>query len=880
MLDLVGNGTFPDESGSQNANALNGERDPTPTPTPTPSSTSIMEVGEEEGASVDSDTDSESDQPSAKKKKDSHEFQSSWLDKHDWLRYVGEKMFCTLCIQQKKDCSLTRGSTNYRTSTLTRHIKHKQHQQTLLEIVQRTEYEKSSKSAHKQMSTLYKDKFDALHKVLRNVYWLAKENMPMFKYPSMYKLLKLQGVNLEALSVHGDDYSSRTAGEEFLKCIVKTIEDKIDAEIKRPDVSFFSIMIDESTDITITKKLVIIMKYVDSKMNVTTTFLGNLGLKDPSVTADKLFSYMKTFIEKRGISLSSVMGFGSDGASIMTGCKNGVATQVKRGSPFCISIHCMAHRLNLASSQAADSVPYLKALQQVFTDLFRYFHQSSCRTGELAAIQAILELPEVKLKEVYEIRWIAFYSALEAVYKSWPALHKYFTTKAKEKRVAREKRISKMSKSTAKSSSNTSDKQSISSSRSSEKSAPSKPSDKTSSKSSDKTSSSSRSDKSSSRKSTDKTSSSSNKSSDKPSSSSRKSTDKTSSSSNTSSDKSGASSKKSTDKTSSSSNTSSDKSSASSGKSSDADKSASSDLSDKTSESLSKEEIILEMISDYKFVATMHMLMDVIPSVAALNLVFQKQALDISSVLPAVSGVLEAIQKSECGKGYYARLFSEKVKRVGDEVMFKNTAMIFNTTSVSEAKQVRMDFCKSLKVKIESRFPKDERNLVNAFGVLAMKSISCLSADEVDQYGEEEIDALTSHYGTSKVTDKGTLPPLIQPHETKIEWRLVKKLVVRERYVRVSTVNLWKTIEEFYGDSFPNLIKLAQLSLVLPLQTADVERSFSVQNQIKTAQRNRISPEMLNQLMVVNVEGQDIKDFDFQAAAEHWKSVKPRNLFN
>ena len=46
------------------------------------------------------------------------------------------------------------------------------------------------------------------------------------------------------------------------------------------------------------------------------------------------------------------MGFGSDGASVMTGHDSGVAAVMKCSNPYLISIHCFAHRLAPTSSQA------------------------------------------------------------------------------------------------------------------------------------------------------------------------------------------------------------------------------------------------------------------------------------------------------------------------------------------------------------------------------------------------------------------------------------------------------------------------------------------------------------------------------------------------
>ena len=55
------------------------------------------------------------------------------------------------------------------------------------------------------------------------------------------------------------------------------------------------------------------------------------------------------------IPLTNVVGFGSHGAAVMVGKISGVATYSKNHNSEMISIHCGAHRLPLACSQAAQS---------------------------------------------------------------------------------------------------------------------------------------------------------------------------------------------------------------------------------------------------------------------------------------------------------------------------------------------------------------------------------------------------------------------------------------------------------------------------------------------------------------------------------------------
>ncbi len=153
-----------------------------------------------------------------------------------------------------------------------------------------------------------------------------------------------------------------------------------------------------------------------------------------------------------------------------------------------------------------------------------------------------------------------------------------------------------------------------------------------------------------------------------------------------------------------------------------------------------------------------------------------------------------------------------------------------------------------------------------------MRSITFLPQEQQISYDNKEIEHLCEHFGESKNGQA------IDPQATKLEWKLVKPLVVTEMYPRDSTQMLWQIISKAHPGCFPNLE--TQIAIVLPLQTADVERGFSVQNQIKTKLRNQLTPKTVNQLMLVCLEGGSHKKFDFDPAIEHWRSEKKRNIFH
>ena len=82
----------------------------------------------------------------------------------------------------------------------------------------------------------------------------------------------------------------------------------------------------------------------------------------------------------------------------MIGARRGVAsTLLKQTCPWLISKHCVAHRLALAASQAADEVAYVGKFKAILAQLYRFYDFSAVRTAGLRGIQEVLNDPQLKL---------------------------------------------------------------------------------------------------------------------------------------------------------------------------------------------------------------------------------------------------------------------------------------------------------------------------------------------------------------------------------------------------------------------------------------------------------------------------------------------------
>ena len=131
-----------------------------------------------------------------------------------------------------------------------------------------------------------------------------------------------------------------------------------------------SLMVDESTDVLVLKQQVIYGRcVVDGELR--SHFLGMKDLING--TAETIETSLVQFLQYVGLNVSS---FGSNGASVMTGRQNGVATQLWRMNSGIVSIHCIAHCLELAVSQASQSIPYLALFKEILSSHFYFYHNS------------------------------------------------------------------------------------------------------------------------------------------------------------------------------------------------------------------------------------------------------------------------------------------------------------------------------------------------------------------------------------------------------------------------------------------------------------------------------------------------------------------------
>jgi hypothetical protein len=107
----------------------------------------------------------------------------------------------------------------------------------------------------------------------------------------------------------------------------------------------FSVLVDESHDISVKEQMVVVVRFVNKKGEVIEWFLGIKHVKD--TTSESLKKTLVDMLSDYGLVVANIRGQGYDGAFNMRGEFNGLQKLIRDESPFAFYIHCFAHQLQL-----------------------------------------------------------------------------------------------------------------------------------------------------------------------------------------------------------------------------------------------------------------------------------------------------------------------------------------------------------------------------------------------------------------------------------------------------------------------------------------------------------------------------------------------------
>lgn len=264
----------------------------------------------------------------------------------------------------------------------------------------------------------------ATEKLFRIAYNIAKMDRPYTDFPSNVDCYKACGVDVGVL-LHTD-----TTCCNIINSIVSDMRSALVKAINEEE-SKISVMVDEST--TVANKTGLVIHIRACLAGKPTTFFLDLVFL-PLTDAVSISKAILHTLNKYGFSddflRKHFICFASDGASVMTGCKSGVATRLKDQYPHLVLWHCANHRLELAVGDTVSEVSGLNHFKIFMDSLYSLYSQSPKLTHELEESAKEVSSELKKIGRVLDTRWSASsLRTVKAVWSSHYALSNHFQGK-------------------------------------------------------------------------------------------------------------------------------------------------------------------------------------------------------------------------------------------------------------------------------------------------------------------------------------------------------------------------------------------------------------------------------------------------------------------
>ncbi|XP_042420176.1 zinc finger MYM-type protein 1-like [Zingiber officinale] len=197
----------------------------------------------------------------------------------------------------------------------------------------------------------------------------------------------------------------------------------------------FSLMVDESRDISVKEQMRVVLRYVNKRGQVIERFLAIVHVSDTS--SRFLKDAIDALFEKHGLSLSRLRGQGYDGVSNMRGEFNGLKSLILQENPYASYIHCFSHQLQLVIIAVAKSNLNASDFFNYVTMIVNTTGASCKRRDQLRQIEhdrivAMLEggdistgsgkNQETNLVRPGDTRWGSHYLTLGRLLSMWPSV--------------------------------------------------------------------------------------------------------------------------------------------------------------------------------------------------------------------------------------------------------------------------------------------------------------------------------------------------------------------------------------------------------------------------------------------------------------------------
>jgi hypothetical protein len=226
------------------------------------------------------------------------------------------------------------------------------------------------------------------------------------------------GSKLENLKLH-----RRKCTKILTNVVAPALKEELIVDVKGRK---FSVIVDETTDVSTTKQLCVLIRYYSqAEKKIVTAFVDLVSLVH--ACADDIFNAIKECLAGINLNLKDCVGYGSDGASVMVGEHDSVWTRILAVSPNCIKMTCICHSLALCVQHAFEKLP--SSLGFLLAEIPKWFSKSTVRREAYETLYRLMS-PDDDQAPPFEkystTRWLVRGKVLFNILVNWEELKAYF----------------------------------------------------------------------------------------------------------------------------------------------------------------------------------------------------------------------------------------------------------------------------------------------------------------------------------------------------------------------------------------------------------------------------------------------------------------------
>ena len=210
----------------------------------------------------------------------------------------------------------------------------------------------------------------------------------------------------------------------FTSFIAKTAKGRVASDIQ--NASFLAVTSDGSTDSSCTEQELVCVRFAH-RGTIHSEFAGIVSPACPDAAGifDAIMKALETVSVTEETLQGKLVGFGCDGASVMVGKTSGVAKRMTDLQPSLITVHCLAHRLELAFKDAVKGQKLYDSTIVLLLGTY-YFYQNSPKQREcLRNAYDSLGMKTLMPTRVGGTRWVGhLLLAVETFLKGLPGIQR------------------------------------------------------------------------------------------------------------------------------------------------------------------------------------------------------------------------------------------------------------------------------------------------------------------------------------------------------------------------------------------------------------------------------------------------------------------------